>query len=104
MAQTEVLARRQRLWWRLRLLRFYVLWPYYRLLEPALYHWLVAWHGRGDAWQAEYYRCHGCQRLVTHRAIKTGGCRCGLSNKLSPARLRLRDKVRLLVLPWSVVR
>ncbi len=74
-------------------------------LDRALYAWLVHWHGRGEPSQHDYYRCHGCRRVVTWRAIKTGGCRCDLSHKLSPARLSWWDKTRLVLLPWwGVVR
>ena len=66
--------------------------------------WLVYWHGRGGHHQHDYYRCHGCLRIVTWKAIWRGGCTCKLSSKLSPAALRWWEKGRLLVLPWWCVR
>jgi hypothetical protein len=71
-----------------------------RWIEDALLAWLTRWHGRGEAHQFDYFRCHGCRRIVTHQAIRKGGCPCDLSNKLSPARLRWWEKVRLVVAPW----
>ena len=64
--------------------------------------WLAYWHGIGEAWQYQFYRCHGCRRLVTHHHIAIGGCPCHESVKISPARLRLREKARLVFLPWTV--
>lgn len=65
--------------------------------------WLIRWHGRGEGDQAEYYRCRGCRRIITWRAIQKGGCDCG-SRHLSPARLAWWEKVRLVLLPWWCVR
>lgn len=66
--------------------------------------YLTRWHGRGADEQADYYRCRGCLRIVTWHAIRKGGCPCGISNKLSPARLSLWEKARLLMAPWWCVR
>ena len=66
--------------------------------------WLQYWHGVGEEHQHDYYRCHGCRRVVTWTAIKHGGCDCGISTKLSPARLRRREKVLLVLWPWGAVR
>ncbi len=73
-------------------------------LVPVLERWLRWWHGRGMAEQDPYFRCHGCRRIVTWKAIAQGGCTCKLSNKLSPAALRWDERVRLLVLPFWCVR
>lgn len=77
-----------------------------KMREPrgVVLQYLVRWHGRGDAHQHDYYRCHGCRRIVTWHAIRKGGCTCGVSNKLSPARLRWHEKLRLLCLPFWCVR
>ena len=74
------------------------------MIESLLKRWLESWHGSGEAHQGQYFRCHGCLRIVTWTAIRQGGCTCKVSNKLSPAALTVRDKIRLLVAPWSVVR
>lgn len=70
-------------------------------LETWAQEWLNYWHGQGEPWQYRYYRCHGCHGIVTQKAIDAGGCLCGLSKKVSPGLLRFRDKVKLLLLPWT---
>ena len=70
-------------------------------LELWVQRWLNYWHGQGEAWQYRYYRCHGCRQVVTQHAIELGGCNCGLSKKVSPARLLFGDKVKLLCVPWT---
>ncbi len=76
------------------------LWPQ---IEKPLQWWLVYWHGQGAANQHQFYRCHGCQGLVTHTMIAMGGCACKMGrNRVSPTYLRVREKVRLLALPWTV--
>lgn len=78
-------------------------WPWRQGVEPCLDRWLVWWHGRGEAHQYQYYRCHGCRWLVSWHAIRKGGCTCGVSTRLSPARLTSWEMVRLVVLPfWGV--
>lgn len=72
------------------------------LCGPLGRRWLVWWHGEGEAHQYQFYRCHGCRRIVTHFHVRTGGCRCGESIKVSPARLTWHEKARLLYLPWTV--
>lgn len=64
--------------------------------------WLVWWHGAGEPQQYQFYRCHLCRHLVTHRHIIVGGCACHESSKISPAKLSLVEKTRLLYLPWTV--
>ena len=69
--------------------------------ENQIQRWLTHWHGQGEPHQYRYYRCHGCHGIVTQKAIDKGGCLCGLSKKVSPAPLRFRDKMGLLLIPWS---
>lgn len=76
----------------------------FSFIEAVLQRYLARWHGRGEAHQYDYYRCHGCGRLVTWNAIRQGGCTCGLSHKLSPAHVRWYEQLRLLVCPWWCVR
>ena len=76
--------------------------PALLLIEVFGRPWLVWWHGEGEAHQYQFYRCHGCRAIVTHRHIRAGGCRCHESVKISPAKLRTGEKVRLLLLPWTV--
>ena len=73
-------------------------------MTTMIVRYLTYWHGRGEPEQHDYYRCHGCRRLVTWHAIRKGGCLCGLSNKLGPAVLTTWEKVRLLLLPTVGVR
>lgn len=70
----------------------------FRLTAP-LRLWLAYWHGRGEAWQYEYYRCAYCHGIVTHVGIRAGGCRC-LGNRLSPAILSKKEKLGLIITPW----
>lgn len=78
------------------------------IAEEPLRRWLIFWHGRGGPEQHDYYRCDDCKRLVTHKAIRKGGCVCGgagpMGPKLRPARLSWGEKARLLFMPWSVLR
>lgn len=64
--------------------------------------WLRAWHGVGEAHQYQFYRCHACRRLVTWNVIRSGGCACHESSKISPTKLGLLTKARVLYLPWTV--
>lgn len=76
-------------------------------VATLLLRWLTYWHGVGDVHQYRYYRCQGCRRIVTHKAIAQGGCICGLSTRLSPyhpPQMRWWTVLRLLVFPWSVLR
>ena len=70
-----------------------------RAFGPA---WLAWCHGVGSAEQYQFFRCHACRRIVTHRHISVGGCPCRESSKVSPAALRWSEKARLLFLPWSI--
>lgn len=72
-------------------------------IEAWANRYFTYWHGGGfDGDQWRYYRCEGCHGLVTWNTIKIGGCLCGMSNKMRPAALTRREKVKLLVMPWSV--
>ncbi len=73
-----------------------------RMVEATLGRWLIWWHGQGEEWQYQFYRCHECRRLVTHYIIRAGGCPCRGSVKISPTYLSARDKARLLLMPWTV--
>ncbi len=64
--------------------------------------WLVWWHGEGQSWQYQFYRCPACRSIVTHRQILMGGCPCHESSKISPAKLTMTEKIRLLYLPWTM--
>lgn len=69
--------------------------------QKRLEQYLASWHGRGDApYQFQYYRCHGCHRLISWNQIRKGGCDCGTSNKLSPTNIRFWEKAQLLLTPW----
>jgi hypothetical protein len=71
------------------------------MLEALLLRWLTHWHGQGQPWQHDYYTCRGCRRLLTHRRLAAGGCRCG-ANTVVPAALRWWHKARILIFPWSL--
>lgn len=73
-------------------------------VQRAASRYLDYWHGYGDEHQYRYYRCEGCDRLITHKRIRTGGCGCGRSVKLRPAVLSRRDMARCLFAPWSLAR
>ena len=75
-----------------------------RMVDATLGRWLNWWHGVGEDWQYQFYRCHECRKIVTHNAIRSGGCPCRGSIKVSPAKLTGAEKFRLLVLPWTVSR
>ena len=70
--------------------------------EPLAARWLEYWHGVGEPWQYQFFRCYACRRIVTHRLIRLGGCRCQESIKVSPAKLTRGEKARLLFLPWTI--
>ena len=75
-----------------------------KIVERWMIRYLDYWHGKGEDHQYHYYRCDGCRKLVTWKMIAEGGCPCGLSNRLRPAVIRLRDKVKLLLFPFTVNR
>ena len=70
----------------------------------AVRRWLDYCYGAGEAHQYQFYRCEGCGRLVVWKQIRTGGCGCGLSPRVRPAHLTIRDKLRVLFLPFTVGR
>lgn len=63
--------------------------------------YLDRWHGGGAPHQDRFYRCAGCTRLVSWRRIRAGGCRCG-GARLRATALGFGDKVRILLMPWSI--
>jgi hypothetical protein len=63
--------------------------------------WLDWWYGSGDEHQYRFYRCRDCRRLVTWKRIRAGGCVCNCTY-VRPAYLEFWEKVRLLVMPWTV--
>ena len=65
--------------------------------------WLTRQHGMGAANQYQFYRCVGCQAIVTWQKIRTGGCGCG-EGHVKPAILSRLEKLRLLVVPWAFQR
>jgi len=74
----------------------------YRWIESLLVRWLRDRHGYGEPQQYHFFRCVACRRLVTWHIIHTGGCVCRETANVRPAVLRLRDKWRLICLPWTV--
>ena len=72
--------------------------------ERPVIRWCLWWHGEGAAHQPDYYACHGCGKLVSHKGIQHGGCQCGRGQrKLSPVSLTLKQKAQIVCLPWTVV-
>lgn len=70
-----------------------------RLLRPYM-EWM---HGRKTAaHQFDFYRCRGCRRLLNWKRLRTGGCDCDGDRRLSPARLTVMEKLRVLVAPWTI--
>ncbi len=81
-------------------------WPMEPLNASPLQQWVRQWfvycHGEGEPHQADAYRCMGCRRLITWHMIRRGWrCPCG-AGEMRVARLRWYEKLRLLVLPWTV--
>lgn len=74
------------------------------ILEKHFVKWLDHWHGNGESHQWRYYRCDTCRHLVTHHMIARGGCPCGGTGFLRPAKLTRKEKIQALVLPWTVNR
>lgn len=72
------------------------------VVERLAHRWMSYWHGEGALHQYRYHRCKGCHSLVTWNAIRTGGCSCDLAKELVPANLTAIEKVRILVMPWSL--
>ena len=72
------------------------------VFESPLARWLALWHGQPEPWQHQFFRCQGCRSVVTHAAIRAGGCPCRQPGcgRVSPTALRLREKAFVLLLPW----
>ena len=74
-----------------------------RWWERPFVNYLERRHGKPDAdYQYQFYRCAGCTGLVTWNMIKRGGCNCFSSNQLRPTYPSMLERIRLLVLPWTV--
>ena len=71
------------------------------LVESLLKKWINRYCPPGEVHQYQFYRCLSCRSLVTHRHIKSGGCACG-GGKISPASLSWNEKVKALVVPWTI--
>jgi hypothetical protein len=65
--------------------------------------WFIWWHGEGAENQNLIYRCQGCRRLITHKAISKGPCGCGM-NKIHPTVPSYWEQFKLIFLPWTVSR
>ena len=72
--------------------------------ERPVQAWLTWWHGYGAWHQADYFKCHGCGRVISWHRIRRGGCGCQRSNKLSPWLLPWYRKLLLICCPWVVKR
>lgn len=72
--------------------------------ERQIQGYLARWHGAptDPARQQLYYRCESCRSIVTWRQIAQGGCRSCQGSRVRAAGLSLGEKLRLLLLPWSV--
>lgn len=63
------------------------------------------WYGVGEDHQYEFYRCKGCQQLITWKMIRRGGCPCDLGHQMVPVRsFTFWEKVKILCCPWLVNR
>lgn len=73
-------------------------------LEAPFKRWLDHCHGTAPdpVRQRQFYRCEGCKGIVTWHQIARGGCDCGIGSRVRAAALTWHEKVRLLVLPWTV--
>ena len=73
-------------------------------LEAPVKRWLNYCHGVpvDPKRQVQFYRCDGCHGLVTWHRIANGGCDCGVGSRVRAANLRWHEKVRVLVLPWTL--
>lgn len=60
----------------------------------------VRLHGEGEPHQADVYRCMNCRKIVTHNKIKVGDVCC--MGRVFPTSPSWTEKVRLLVLPWTI--
>lgn len=74
-------------------------------VEDWLAPWIRYWHGLGSPDQYEFYRCQGCGALLNWKTIKKGGCTCNRGNRMRPAHvLTVWEKLKILLLPWTVTR
>jgi hypothetical protein len=77
-----------------------------RLVRNGILRWMAYWHGvPAEPHQWNYYRCRGCQRVLSWSGLRKGGCRCQTSTQFSPAILSWWEECRMILLPfWGVVR
>lgn len=73
-------------------------------IEKPLQRYLAYWHGSPEdaTRQYQYYRCEVCRGLVTWKQIHNGGCKCGVGSRIRAAHITWFEKVKLLLMPWSV--
>lgn len=74
------------------------------ILESPIKRYLAHFHGAptDPSRQYAYYRCELCRGVVTWKQIQAGGCKCGTGSRIRAAHLSVGEKVRLLLMPWSV--
>ena len=62
-------------------------------------------YGDYELHQFPFYRCRGCGKVITWRAIRkslSGGvCNCG-TTKMSPTNLTFLEELRILFFHWSM--
>ena len=75
-----------------------------QLMEAPIKRYLAHFHGApaDPSKQYAYYRCELCRSLVTWNQIKAGGCQCGTGSRVRAAHLSRWEKIKLLVLPWTI--
>ena len=73
-------------------------------IETGINAYLTHWHGAptDPTRQHRYYRCEACRSIVTWKQIKLGGCRSCQGSRVRAAGLNIGEKIRLLIMPWSV--
>lgn len=74
------------------------------VLEKPIKRYLAHFHGEAPdaSRQYQYYRCELCRGVVTWKQINTGGCKCGTGSRVRAAHLSFGEKVRMLLMPWSL--
>lgn len=68
-------------------------------MQNPLRKWFVYWHGEGEAYQADLYRCQNCWKIVTFNQVRQGGCPCS-HGKLCPTNPTFAESFKLILLPW----
>lgn len=62
--------------------------------------WFIYLHGLGAKHQADLHRCSSCGKIVTHNKIRAGDICC--AGRVAPTNPTIFEKVRLLLLPWTI--